>query len=537
MGAGLDGDLTDDTIDRRVDRRLHLHRFEHDQFLSCADAFPFADGDVDHHPRHRSADLGRVVRVSLDDGFPFRFERLVDDVDFAGLAVEFEEDGPRAVGVRATGREVLDDQPFARFDIDGDFVTWLLAVKEVRGRDARDFAELAAMFCEVGEDFGVEQERGDFGVGGFAVEVFGGLDAGGFDIDRRERFAGAAEDGWRVAQDDLHHAFGEAPWGLAHASADEVDHGGGEGDLFVAAEDVFARQVSGDHEEGHVADRLAGRGDFDDIAQHLVDLGVHLADLGPAVGEPQRAGLFVEVGVLAAGHFVFVEVTGRGEGDAFERGVEFANGMPIARQFGERFGPQFGLAFGEAERFDEGVHVDLRGAAREWGEGRVGDLEPLFGGGEDRRDLGPCGVVGVEMDRDRDLLLEGPHEGPGGGGFAEPGHVLDRQNLRPALFEFFGEFDVVLEVVFGAVRVLEVAGVANRRFADAARFEDGVHGDAHVRDPVQGIEDAEDIHPGLGRFADEEPDDVVRVVRVADGVAGPQQHLEEDVGDGLAEVG
>ena len=43
--------------------------------------------------------------------------------------------------------------------------------------------------------------------------------------------------------------------------------------------------------------------------------------------------------------------------------------------------------------------------------------------------------------------------------------------------------------------------------------------------------------PGRGRLLDEGPDDVVGVARVADGVRAPQEHLEQDVGDLLAELG
>ena len=43
--------------------------------------------------------------------------------------------------------------------------------------------------------------------------------------------------------------------------------------------------------------------------------------------------------------------------------------------------------------------------------------------------------------------------------------------------------------------------------------------------------------PACGRLLDERVDDVVGVVRVADGVGGPQQHLEQDVRNLLAQLG
>ena len=64
-----------------------------------------------------------------------------------------------------------------------------------------------------------------------------------------------------------------------------------------------------------------------------------------------------------------------------------------------------------------------------------------------------------------------------------------------------------------------------------------LHRHAHVRHPVERVEDAEDVHARLRRFLHERSHDVVGIVRVADGVAGPQQHLEQDVRNLLAQLG
>ena len=61
--------------------------------------------------------------------------------------------------------------------------------------------------------------------------------------------------------------------------------------------------------------------------------------------------------------------------------------------------------------------------------------------------------------------------------------------------------------------------------------------DLHVGHPVERVEDAEQVDPGRGGLLDERLDDVVGIARVADGVRAPQEHLEEDVGDLLAELG
>ena len=90
--------------------------------------------------------------------------------------------------------------------------------------------------------------------------------------------------------------------------------------------------------------------------------------------------------------------------------------------------------------------------------------------------------------------------------------------MRAHGFQLFGHVDVVVEAVFGAVGVEDVAGVADGGFADGVGFKDGVEGDFHVFDGVEGVEDAEDVDALPGGFVDEALDDVVGVGAVADGV-------------------
>ncbi len=107
----------------------------------------------------------------------------------------------------------------------------------------------------------------------------------------------------------------------------------------------------------------------------------------------------------------------------------------------------------------------------------------------------------------------------GGLRFAEAGHVLDAEDVGTHFFELFGLFDIVVEVVFGAGGVEDIAGVADGGFADGfAVFADGFHGDLHVGEVVEGVEDAEDVHAGVGGVVDESGDDVVGIIGVSDGI-------------------
>ena len=96
---------------------------------------------------------------------------------------------------------------------------------------------------------------------------------------------------------------------------------------------------------------------------------------------------------------------------------------------------------------------------------------------------------------------------------------------------------VILEVVLVALGVEDVARIADRRLADcAAVFQHGLHGRHQVGHVVEAVEDAKDVHPGIHRVLDEAGDHVVRIIRVAYRVGTPQQHLEADIGDALAQL-
>ncbi len=143
----------------------------------------------------------------------------------------------------------------------------------------------------------------------------------------------------------------------------------------------------------------------------------------------------------------------------------------------------------------------------------------------------------VEVDRQADFLLQRADQLARGRRLQQPRHVLDAENVRAGGLELFREIDVVLEVVLGAHRVEDVAGVADRRLGNLARLADRVDRDAHVLHPVQAVEDAEHVHAGLGRLLHEEAHDVVRVVGVTDAVGRAQQHLLHQVGHGRRQVG
>ena len=135
----------------------------------------------------------------------------------------------------------------------------------------------------------------------------------------------------------------------------------------------------------------------------------------------------------------------------------------------------------------------------------------------------------VEMDGQAHLFLQRADQRARGGGFQKPRHVLEPEDVRAGIAERLAHLDVILEVVFRPVGIIDVAGVADGPFADLVRLEHRIHRDAHVLDPVEAVEDAEHVDPALGGLLHESLNHVVGVVGVAHAVGAAEQHLRHQV--------
>ena len=146
--------------------------------------------------------------------------------------------------------------------------------------------------------------------------------------------------------------------------------------------------------------------------------------------------------------------------------------------------------------------------------------------------------MGVHVHREVEAGFQRRHQRRGGWCPQQPGHVLDRQDVRAGVDDLLGQPQVVVQGVEVLRRVAQVAGVAHRDFGDrAAGGTHGVDGRAHGVDVVECVEDPEDVDAGGGGLVDERGGDRLRVGGVADGVAPAQQHLQADVGHGGAQRG
>ncbi len=143
--------------------------------------------------------------------------------------------------------------------------------------------------------------------------------------------------------------------------------------------------------------------------------------------------------------------------------------------------------------------------------------------------------MGVEMHRQPGFVTQGVYQLARGLRPAHTRHVFEAEDVHAGGLEFARELQVRSEVVL-ARAVVNVCGVADRAFAQHAGFQHRVDRHPHVVDPVERIEHAEQVHALLGRLLHEIAHHVVGIVGVAHRVGRTQQHLQQHVGHGGAQL-
>ncbi len=140
---------------------------------------------------------------------------------------------------------------------------------------------------------------------------------------------------------------------------------------------------------------------------------------------------------------------------------------------------------------------------------------PASRGKEIGGDLVVGGVVGVQMDGDADLLFQRRDELLCAVWLQKADISLTQRVVGAALFQFLREIHIVLKRVFVALWVEDVAGVAHGGFQQPAGAQDRVHRRLHARNPVQGVEHAENVDPAFRGLLNKGADEIVRVAGVA----------------------
>ena len=89
------------------------------------------------------------------------------------------------------------------------------------------------------------------------------------------------------------------------------------------------------------------------------------------------------------------------------------------------------------------VQRGLAGEARQRRAGHIHHIHAGFSGQEQGGHLVAGGVVGMQMDGQPHLLLQGGHQLLGGIGLQQAGHILDGQHVCAPLFQLLGEIYIV----------------------------------------------------------------------------------------------
>ena len=301
--AGLDlladggQDLGDAARALGVEGRLHLHRFERQQLLPLADRVAGGDRRRRRPGRasgrrpgsgrpgrpwaaSRTAAASERSTTTTSRGWPFSSKNTVRV--------------PSACGSPTVRNLTISVLPGSMSTL--DLLARLQAVEEHRRRQDAGVGVLLLVGGEVGEDLRVEQvaTARRWSVGGAAElrlaascaaasKSAGGRLAPGRPVERLAAARGRAS----AAPAGSRPAAGRAG---PRRTRPPIS---GNASSRSRSSDVVRRQVVGHHEQRHVADDLRRRRDLDDVAEQLVDLGVHPADLGPAVGQAERLGLLV----------------------------------------------------------------------------------------------------------------------------------------------------------------------------------------------------------------------------------------------------
>ena len=447
------------------------------------------------------------------------------DFDFTRHAVQLELQLSIAFAIRLGHVVQLHQEHLAFFDVDADFFARSHAEEVGRGVEEGQVAVLMIAFHVVAEYFRVDA------VGGHVFFAGGDVFFFHFHLHFFEvhvyRLAFQVRS--LAAEDDLLQFFRESAVRSAQFAVEEIHNGLREVQGVALRVDVFFGQMVLYHEEGHVAYHFGGRGDFDDIAKHHVHSCVHAAHFRPLVAKAHSGGLLAQVGVLSARHFMLVE-SGIGVRHlCIHAGIVGADALPIAIDGFQRFDVELRLARIVLQRVVHGSHGRLAGAA---GEGAGSHVQDVYAGFHSLRigvNAAAAAFVGVQVNRQIYRIFQRGNQSIRSFRFQEAGHIFDSDDVRAGILHLLSQVGVVLERIFLALRIHDVAGVAEASFGELFFFADFVDGDGHMVQLVQAVEDTEYIHAIVSGLVDEVAHHIFRIVGVADGVRATGQHLEEDI--------
>ena len=259
--------------------------------------------------------------------------------------------------------------------------------------------------------------------------------------------------------------------------------------------------------QGEVADDLRRRRDLRHATEDAVGRGVHVLDHLEVVGEAEGDRLLAQVRELAARDLVVVHAAGRARQARLERLVERGARPPSTARGRRRRRARCPVSrVGVRECGDERRRPRAGSWCRPSARSRRRPRRRRRRHAASSVASWPPAVSWVCTCTGRsNRSRSAPTSFSAAAGAQQPGHVLDREDVRAGIDDLLGESQVVVErvEVFGGVE--QVAGVAEGDLGDRvcrSRAPTSIAGRICV-DVVQGVEDAEDVDAGRGCLAHE----------------------------------
>lgn len=488
----------------------HLHSTQHSNRITLLHLQAILNTDLDNNAAHRCANLVGIGRIGLDTADVVHSGIDVVNANLAHFTVHLVKHLALAslLGQRSDGKE-LENKYLALLQLDGELLANVRAGEEELGGKHGEIAVLGDELPVFLKHLGVHGVRGNVALGGTApLGLDVGLDLG--QVKRSEVQAGTGVEPAAVAESAGAEGFGEAAVGLAHETLEELEDGAGEVELSGTGNDIVGGQLVGDHELSKITNDLGGWSDLDDITEEVVGLLVRLLGRRPLGSETKLVGLEDEVGELATGDLVLVDL-GVGASEAsLKRRVEHTELRPVRVDGADVADVELGILVGALERSEDGTNAGLRGHARQAVSGSVDGIGASFGASSHGGDAGTGRVVGVDVDGQVGMALaNGTDKNGGGPRLQHTSHILDTENVRANLDDLVNEAEVVVEVVLLA-GVQHVTAVADGTFDDTTGSHDSLHTDLELVDVVQGVKDTEDIDTILLGLLTEVVDGVIR---------------------------
>ena len=292
-------------------------------------------------------------------------------------------------------------------------------------RQDADIAEFSLVFGVIPEQVRVHQVGSQVEIGHLFPQLFGQGPPRRLQVNRRQRFAGAAGQSRLIAQHLGLQGRRKAASGLAQLAAKKLHHGFRKGGLLVRVNNILFGQAGGDHRQGHVAHHLGSGRDLDDVAEQLVDIGVGPGDLGPAPFYAQGLGLLPEIGVLPARHLVDIDIRGPGANIRLEHRVLLSHLLPVMAELADVVPVQAGAVVAVGQGLHQGAQVRLRSQAAHAVNGGVENIHAGLYGRQHGGAGDAAGVVGVQVYGQAHRVLQRGDQLPGRGRLQQARHVLD----------------------------------------------------------------------------------------------------------------